>query len=102
MGEKEADKVLNQEKLIEEIQDKYVNGQISVQQSIDQLLKLQIKDDESLKLVNTVVGNLKLFKENETKYNKGEITIEEYTDHKNKLKIQIETEKNEKFKIGKL
>ena len=96
--EKEADKVLNQAKLIEEIQDKYVNDQISVQQSIDQLLKLQINDDKSLKLVDTVVGNLKLFKENETKYNKGEITIEEYTDHKNKLKIQIETEKMKSLK----
>ena len=81
--EKEADKVLNQAKLIEEIQDKYVNGQISVQQSIDQLLKLQINDDESLKLVDTVVGNLKLFKEIEAKYNKGEMTIEECTVKKN-------------------
>ena len=95
--EKEADKVLNEEKLIEEIQDKYVNGQISVQQSIDQLLKLQINDDESLKVVDTVLGNLKLFKEIEAKYNKGEMTIEECIDKK-KLKIQIETEKMKSLK----
>ena len=54
---------------------------------------MQINDDESQKVVDTVLGNLKLFKEIEAKYNKGEMTIEECTVQKRKLKIQIETEK---------
>ena len=91
--ENEADKVLNQAKLIEEIQDKYVKGQISVQQCSAQILKLQINDNESQKVADTVLGNLKLFKEIEAKYNKGQITIEECTVQKRKLKIHIETEK---------
>ena len=66
---KEADKILEKVKLINKVQDKYVAGQITLQECTAKTLKLKyIGNNEIEKIADETLGNVKIFKEIEEKY----------------------------------